>query len=458
MSSRSFTTGALFGSVVLGVLLLDAHLLEGQPGGFGAGGGRDFRGKGGGDFGGKGGGFKGGGGGFQMDPERVFGFYSRGADVIDFSKMDPNMKSFARSGFERMGMPAPTESTVITKAQFIDAYNKAQAAKGITPPAPGGQPMAYGGPPAMGGPGNFGGGPRNFGGPGGPGGFGQGPGGFGQGPGAFGQGPGGFGQGPGGFGQGPGRDQPNAFAGFRMTEQDIEKRFNESDVNHDGKLSPDEVSDRSPLKANFEESDTNKDGYIDLAEYKAYISARFGNFEGEGNGAYGSYAGNGNYGRDNRDPRGEKKEEPVVAIRYGKLPNGLPSWWDSLDTDKDGQIGLYEWRADGREVKEFQKMDLDGDGLIAPQEWFRYNVLSAEQAKAIAAEEEISGGTPSGSSRGNRGFGGGNNQRWPGQGGSSGNDRSSEKPKDKSDSRNDKSSDKGGDPRNPFRSGGGPKR
>lgn len=161
--------------------------------------------------------------------------------------------------------------------------------------------------------------------------------------------------------------------------------------------------------------------------------------------------------------RGDRKEEqPVIAIRYGKLPAGLPSWWDSLDSDKDGQIGLYEWRQDGRDMKEFQKMDLDHDGVLAPQEWLRYNVLSAEQAKAIAAEEEIGGsgtGSKSGSSGrpsfGSSGSGGG----WP----SGGNTKSGGWPPSGGGGK-DKGSDKGSekdrsdrDSKNPFRNGGGKK-
>lgn len=380
---------AIFALSILGLVLLDPHMSTGQPGGSGG-------------FGGKGSGK--GGGGFS-DPERVFGFWAKGGDTIDFSRMDPSQRAFAKATFEKMGMPAPTDTTVISKAQFTESFTRALAAKGMTPaaPAPGGgfgSPMG-GGPPG----GGFGGGDRQ----GGRGGFGGGtPGGGGQpmvmtfGGGAPMQPGGGFsGDRKGGFGGDKGGS-----SGFRMTDQDIEKRFADNDSNRDGKLSYDEVNDSSPLKSAFKESDTNQDGYIDLNEYKAYIAARFGGGSGDASsGSYGSYAGNGNYGGSGRDPRNEKKEDLVVAIRYGKLPVGLPNWWDSLDTDKDGQIGLYEWRADGRDVKEFQKMDLDGDGLVAPQEWLRYNLLSAEQAKAIAAQEEIGGSSEVKSSR--PGFGGG---------------------------------------------------
>ncbi|MFO0804131.1 MAG: EF-hand domain-containing protein [Gemmataceae bacterium] len=495
MLLRRMACAGLFACGALGVLMLDPQYTSGQPGGgggvgkgggFGRGGGGFGQPPGGGGFGQPpgGGGFgqPPGGGGFGQPPgggggfggggdraERTFGFLSQGKDTIDFSRMDPNMKAFARSAFERAGMPAPSDNTVVTKAQFIDGYNRAQAAKGISP---GGSPQP-GGPPSV--TMSFGGGDRGrgFGGPpSGPGGPGFGNSNWQGGSGNWGGGNNNW-QGGGtsmSYG-GPGmsrdggsseREKMSAPTTFRMTDQDIERRFQESDVNKDGKLAFDEVSDRSPLKAAFQESDTNKDGSIDLNEYKAYIAARFGGDGSDPNaGSYGSYAGNGNYGRDSRDPRGKAEEQPVIAIRYGKLPAGLPSWWDSLDSDKDGQIGLYEWRQDGRDMKEFQKMDLDHDGVLAPQEWLRYNVLSAEQAKAIAAEEEI-GGSGTGSKSGSSGrpsFGsGGAGGGWP----SGGNSKSGGWPP--SGGGKDKGSDKGSekdrsdrDSKNPFRNGGGKK-
>ena len=458
MKLRRTTCTGLFTLGAFGVMMLDPQFTSGQPGGGGrefkfgggqpGGGGREFKfGGGGGPPGGggmqPGGGFGGGKNPFT-DPDTVFNFYSKGSDVIDFSRMDPNMKAFAKRGFEKAGLPAPTDTTVITKAQFTESFTRALAAKGITPggsPTP--QPSAPPGGGSMsvrvegGGNGNFrmeGGGDRNrsFGPSGGspPG--------------------GGYGNRDGGGSGGLEREKSGGPSTFRMTDQDIERRFADQDVNRDGKLSEDEISDRSPLKASFKESDTSRDGYIDMAEYKAYIAVRFG---GEGSdpnaGSYGSYAGNGNYGRENRDPRGDRKEEqPVVAIRYGKLPSGLPSWWDTLDGDKDGQIGLYEWRQDGRDMKEFQKMDLDGDGVLAPQEWARFNIQSAEKAKAIAAEDEIGSsgaksGRPSyGSGSSTPSYGSGGNKNFgPGGGKDKGSEKGSERTSDK-------------DAKNPFRQGG----
>jgi len=454
MLLRRSAGAGVFAFGALGILMLNPQFTSGQPGGgnFGkGGGGREFKfgqppsggfgqpqaggGFGKGDFG-KGGQPQAGGKNPFTDPDTVFNFYAKGGDVIDFSRMDPNMKAFARRGFEKAGLPPPTDATVITKAQFTESFTRALATKGMTPGGPtspqpgstaampydrnrsfGGSPPSYGGSSPMGYGGQSYGGNTSFGTPG-----------------------------AGNTGGNFEREKMSAPSTFRMTDQDIERRFQESDANKDGKLAFDEISDRSPLKTAFQESDANKDGSIDMTEYKAYIAVRFG---GEGSdpnaGSYGSYAGNGNYGQ-NRDPRGDRKEEqPVVAIRYGKLPTGLPSWWDSLDGDKDGQVGLYEWRQDGRDIKEFQKMDLDHDGVLAPQEWQRFNVQSAEQAKAIAAQEEIGSGSTSGSSR--PGFGtSGSRSGWPPSGTSGGKDKGSEK---------ERNPDK--DSKNPFRTGGGKK-
>lgn len=45
----------------------------------------------------------------------------------------------------------------------------------------------------------------------------------------------------------------------------------------------------------------------------------------------------------------------------------MPSF-ESLDTDGDGQVGLYEWRAAGRSLAEFRRLDTDGDGLLTRRE------------------------------------------------------------------------------------------
>jgi len=58
----------------------------------------------------------------------------------------------------------------------------------------------------------------------------------------------------------------------------------------------------------------------------------------------------------------------------------LPEWFHQLDADGDGQIGLYEWRAAGRPLDEFQRMDRNQDGFITPNE-LRYSLAQSDQRR-----------------------------------------------------------------------------
>jgi hypothetical protein len=117
--------------------------------------------------------------------------------------------------------------------------------------------------------------------------------------------------------------------------------------------------------------------------------------------------------KDGRDRKEEKKEPPVFAVRYGKLPDGLPLWWNDYDTNKDGQIGLHEWRQANEPTAKFYEMDLDGDGLLTPDEYLRYVSLKEEREKvaalAKAAEdgEERPSRPSAGMGNGDRRMGGG---------------------------------------------------
>lgn len=124
----------------------------------------------------------------------------------------------------------------------------------------------------------------------------------------------------------------------------------------------------------------------------------------------------------------ETEEERPVAMRYGKLPKGLPGWYDENDTDKDGQVSLYEWRKAGMDVKEFQEMDLNGDGLVTADEYLRFARQKNIDTKVAAYEagergpgdwglgEKLDQGDGKGEPRG-KGFG-----RRSGGGGSKGGD------------------------------------
>ncbi|WP_439628731.1 hypothetical protein [Gemmata sp.] len=345
-----------------------------------------------GGFGGQpGGGFSRGsggpGGGFKADPEMVWSMLQRSAagpdGTIDLGKIDPRMREFGRQRAERDGSIPLPDSGIMTKAQYLDHFARSEAAKaaraaaGPAPGGPPGAPMTFttsapGGPPA-----------------GGP--------------------PGGSGGPPGGFGGPPGGGNPDDRAAQRLKEQDRDG---------DGRIAFAEADDR--LKQNFQQIDRNGDGFVDGDEYRGYYANRGGpggsdrdrggdrgGFGGPPGGFNGPNWGDPNNGFGRKDEKKDAVEPKPVAMRYGHLPKDLPEWYDKYDTDKDGQVALYEWRKSGDDIARFLEMDLNGDGLITADELVRFNFKQSEDAR-IAAITGEGGAFPSSSGRSvaSRGTGG----------------------------------------------------
>jgi Ca2+-binding EF-hand superfamily protein len=194
---------------------------------------------------------------------------------------------------------------------------------------------------------------------------------------------------------GAGGFDPNAFAELLF------KRF---DKNGDGVLNYDEMPDN--LKAEKDKFDTNKDGMIDLNEFKEFIKARgeqMRNEMGMGNGASAGAGGGMMPGLPMAPAKLPDEEEPKrVVYRAGKLPKELPPWFQQIDKDGDGQIGLYEWKNSGRPLDEFFKIDKNGDGFLTVEEVLRY---VADQNKPNGKGPASPGGSPGASAGGPPGGG-----------------------------------------------------
>jgi hypothetical protein len=229
----------------------------------------------------------------------------------------------------------------------------------------------------------------------------------------FGGGMPGFGGGMPGFGGGamPAVTWGGAAAADPMAGM-AEAQFRRLDTNGDGVLNYDEMSQSEALKIEKDKWDANGDGFIDLAEFKAYFKARVQQvLGGDAEGA----------GAIETDLEKVEKEERPIVYRAGKLPKELPPWFVELDTDKDAQIGIYEWKKSGRSLDEFDSMDRNGDGFLTVEEVL-HATIGTSKVGATGTIVAANGGMPGDGTFGRNypGDGGfamqGGNQRGKGKG------------------------------------------
>ncbi|HEV3260821.1 MAG TPA: EF-hand domain-containing protein [Gemmataceae bacterium] len=171
--------------------------------------------------------------------------------------------------------------------------------------------------------------------------------------------------------------------------------FDRLDANKDGVLTDQEIPEG--LKADLGKWDSNRDGKVQLDEYRAYFKAHPP--------ADAAVSGVSIF----QPPSLAELDKRATVYRAGSLPPELQrTWFEDYDTDKDGQVGLYEWKASGRSVAEFRAMDTNGDGFVTAEEALHYlkkNPGAFGNGAGQVGRGATVAGRPGASDRGARPFG-----------------------------------------------------
>jgi Ca2+-binding EF-hand superfamily protein len=213
--------------------------------------------------------------------------------------------------------------------------------------------------------------------------------------------------------RGGGRGGPGGGGGPRPPDDNsIRATFNDLDKNHDGVLSGDELP--GDLRDNLDRWDTNRDGKIQFEEFREYSLMRY-------------------QAQQARSllPDEEEDKRPVVYDAKHLPPEltRFAPWFSQLDTDRDGQVALYEWKAGGRSLNEFYAYDTNRDGFITVEEVLRYqkklaaspDAMSSDLSGGLAGMSGFPGmGGPGGKGPGGRGPGGPGGRGPGGPGGQGG--------------------------------------
>ncbi|GAB5444819.1 MAG: hypothetical protein Fues2KO_51680 [Fuerstiella sp.] len=159
------------------------------------------------------------------------------------------------------------------------------------------------------------------------------------------------------------------------------------DVNGDGRIDQSEI-DRMPEGfRNFMESrGIQLKAGLSVEEFRNNMRSQFSRMR-EREGGYERPTPESAAPRVSTSNRAEYKPvEPYRPREKERMTVDLPPQYSELDTDFDGQIGLYEWIVARRDDLElFDTIDYDADGLLTPRELLEHDTAAADAGGQLTA-------------------------------------------------------------------------
>jgi Ca2+-binding EF-hand superfamily protein len=210
----------------------------------------------------------------------------------------------------------------------------------------------------------------------------------------------------------------------QRTLERVEERMRETDTNKDGSISKEEFeANRGEFRGGDMSSyDPNGDGRITKEE----LIQRFTNFsrgfggsspggggwfggsrDGSGGGGWSGSGGDGRSGgssgssRDSSATNGTTNGATTAKKSYRflsateRLDGNLPEWFKNKDANSDGQIAMAEFSSiwTEKEAGEFQRADLNGDGIITAKECLMGPTVTAPSGGSSGTSSATSSST-----------------------------------------------------------------
>lgn len=159
------------------------------------------------------------------------------------------------------------------------------------------------------------------------------------------------------------------------------------DANGNGRIDQEEL-DRMPpqFKQMMESRGIKLQAGVSVDDFRNNMREQFTRMREEGGSPFGQRPSTQQPGSSSAGNRAAyAPSQPFRARDKERMTIDLPPKWSELDTDFDGQVGMYEWMTARRdELDLFDEIDSDFDGLLTPRELKEFDDVASGGDQMLA--------------------------------------------------------------------------